>query len=202
MKIHSVIGGGGVRLHVREWGKNSAPAILLIHGWSQNHLCWQKQYESELAEEFRLVAFDLRGHGMSDAPLAQENYTEPQLWADDIAAIIKQLGLDRPVLVGWSYAGFIVCDYIRAYGQNAIAGINFVGAAVTLDSSAFGVLIGPGSSIMCPARPPMIYLPTFKQSETSCVHALLGRCRVTITRRLSAGTWPFRLGYGLHSLRE
>ena len=39
---HSVIGGGGVRLHVREWGKSAAPTILLIHGWSQNHLCWRK----------------------------------------------------------------------------------------------------------------------------------------------------------------
>jgi len=144
MKTHSVIGGGGVRLHVREWGKSTAPTILLIHGWSQNHLCWRKQYESKLTEEFRLVAFDLRGHGMSDAPKEQENYTEPQLWADDIAAIIMQLGLERPVLVGWSYAGFIICDYVRAHGQQAIAGINFVGAAVTLDTSAFGLLIGPG----------------------------------------------------------
>ena len=144
MKIHSVIGGGGLRLHVREWGKSAAPTILLIHGWSQNHLCWRKQYKSKLTEEFRLVAFDLRGHGMSDAPTAQENYTEPQLWADDIAAIIMQLGLERPVLVGWSYAGFIICDYVRAHGQEAIAGVNFVGAAVTLDTSAFGALIGPG----------------------------------------------------------
>jgi len=130
MKVHSVIGGSGVRLHVREWGRGDAPAILFIHGWSQNHLCWRKQYESKLADEFRLVAFDLRGHGMSEAPQAQEHYTEPQPWADDIAAIIEQLGLDRPVLVGWSYAGFIICDYVRAYGQDAIAGINFVGAAV------------------------------------------------------------------------
>ncbi|RWC18955.1 MAG: alpha/beta hydrolase [Mesorhizobium sp.] len=144
MKIHSVIGGGGVKLHVCEWGKADAPAILFIHGWSQNHLCWRKQYESELADAFRLVAFDLRGHGMSEAPEAQQQYTEPKPWADDIAAIVGQLGLNRPVLVGWSYAGFIICDYVRAYGQDAIAGINFVGAAVTLDRAAFGVLIGPG----------------------------------------------------------
>jgi hypothetical protein len=38
----------------------------------------------------------------------------------------------------------VICDYLRAYGQDAIAGINFVGAAVTLDMAAFGVLIGPG----------------------------------------------------------
>ena len=77
MKIYSVIGGGDVKLHVREWGKADAPAILFIHGWSQNHLCWRKQYESVLADAFRLVAFDLRGHGMSEAPEAQQQYTSP-----------------------------------------------------------------------------------------------------------------------------
>jgi pimeloyl-ACP methyl ester carboxylesterase len=81
---------------------------------------------------------------MSEAPEAQEHYTEPQPWADDIAAIIDQLGLKHLTLVGWSYAGFVICDYVRSYGQNAIAGINFVGAAVMLDRAAFGVLIGPG----------------------------------------------------------
>jgi non-heme chloroperoxidase len=144
MKIHHVVGGGGVKLHVREWGNPNGPAILFIHGWSQNHLCWRKQYESELAEAFRLIAFDLRGHGMSEAPEPQENYTEAQPWADDIAALIDGLDIHRPALVGWSYAGFIICDYLRAYGQDAIAGINFVAAALTLDAAAFGVLIGPG----------------------------------------------------------
>ena len=48
MKAHTVRGGGGLRLHVREWGKTDGPPILLIHGWSQNHLCWVKQYESAL----------------------------------------------------------------------------------------------------------------------------------------------------------
>jgi pimeloyl-ACP methyl ester carboxylesterase len=129
-----------VKLHVREWGKVDAPPVLFIHGWSQNHLCWRKQYESQLADAFHLVAFDLRGHGMSEAPEAQEHYTEPQPWADDIAAIIDQLGLKHLTLVGWSYAGFVICDYVRSYGQNVIAGINFVGAAVTLDRAAFGVL--------------------------------------------------------------
>ena len=114
MKAHNVTGGAGLRLHVREWGKEAAPSILFIHGWSQNHLCWKNQYESTLAEDFRLVALDLRGHGMSEAPLEAEHYTEPQLWADDIAAVIDQLNLGSPVLVGWSYAGFIIGDYLRA----------------------------------------------------------------------------------------
>ena len=143
MKVHAVLGGGGLRLHVREWGKADGPPILLIHGWSQNHLCWAKQYESALSDEFRLVAYDLRGHGMSGAPLEPEHYTDGKLWADDVAAIIDELRLDRPVLVGWSYGAFVISDYVRGHGQNQIAAINFVEGAVKLGEAAFGTLIGP-----------------------------------------------------------
>ena len=145
MQTHTVAGGGGLQLHVREWGKADGPPILFIHGWSQNHLCWDKQYESALRDEFRLVAYDLRGHGMSEAPPGPGPYTDAALWADDLAAIIDQLGLDRPVLVGWSYGAFVICDYLRAYGQGRIAGVNFVGGGVKLGEAAFGTLFGPGS---------------------------------------------------------
>jgi non-heme chloroperoxidase len=144
MQVHTVTGGGGVRLHVREWGNADGPPILFIHGWSQNHLCWDKQYESALRDEFRLVAFDLRGHGMSQAPPGPEHYTDDRLWADDLAAIIGRLGLERAVLVGWSYGSLVICDYIRAYGQDRVAAINFVEGAVKLGEAAFGTLIGPG----------------------------------------------------------
>ncbi len=142
--VHSVQGGGGLRLHVCEWGNQDGPPILLIHGWSQNQLCWVRQYESELAEEFRLVAFDLRGHGMSEAPLEREHYVDGELWADDLAAIIEQLDLVRPVLVGWSYGSFVIGDYVRRYGQDRIGAIAFVEGAVKLNEAAFGTLIGPG----------------------------------------------------------
>jgi non-heme chloroperoxidase len=144
MKTHTVRGGGGLQLQVREWGRQDAPPILFIHGLSQNHLCWARQYESALAEEFRLVAYDFRGHGMSEAPLEPEHYTDSALWADDVAAIIDTLGLDRPVLVGWSYGAFVIADYIRAHGQEGIAAIDFAGGAVKMGPDAFGTLLGPG----------------------------------------------------------
>jgi non-heme chloroperoxidase len=81
---------------------------------------------------------------MSEAPLEQALYTDAGLWADDLAAIIEELHLDRPVLVGWSYGGFVICDYIRAHGQDRIGAIDFVAAAVKLGPAAFGTLIGPG----------------------------------------------------------
>jgi non-heme chloroperoxidase len=144
MKIHTVKGAAGINLHVREYGKSTGIPILLIHGWSQNHLCWSKQYDSALKDDARIVALDLRGHGMSDAPEEVNQYTDGDKWADDLAAVIDELALDRTILVGWSYGGYIIADYVRRKGQSKIAGINFVGAAVVLGPKAFGPLLGPG----------------------------------------------------------
>jgi non-heme chloroperoxidase len=131
--ITTVVGGAGNRIHVREWGRRDGPTVLMIHGWSGSHQCWKNQIESGLADEFRLVAMDLRGHGMSDQPLDADQYRQQRLWATDLAAVIDQCHLDRPTLVAWSYGGFIVCDYVRAYGQDGISAVNLVGAAVTLN---------------------------------------------------------------------
>ena len=132
MLITSVIGGGGARLHVREWGRRDAPPILFVHGWSQHHLAFRRQFESALADDFRVVTFDLRGHGMSEAPDKVEAYTSGDLWAADIAAVIEQRDLKRPVIVAWSYGGYVVSDYLSAFGDGAVAGVNYVGWSVVV----------------------------------------------------------------------
>jgi pimeloyl-ACP methyl ester carboxylesterase len=144
MKIHTVKGAANVNLHVREYGNPAGIPILFIHGWSQSHLCWSKQYAGTLANDARIVAVDLRGHGMSDAPMETDQYTDGDKWADDIAAVIDQLALDRPILVGWSYGGFVILDYLCRRGESNISAVNFVAAAVVLGPKAFGTLLGPG----------------------------------------------------------
>jgi non-heme chloroperoxidase len=106
-------------------------------------MCWSAQVGGPLAARFRMVTFDNRGHGMSDAPLDPSSYVDERLWAEDLAAVIEQTGLERPVLVAWSYGGFIVADYVRAYGDAGIAGIELVGGAVVLRPPSFEH-IGPG----------------------------------------------------------
>jgi pimeloyl-ACP methyl ester carboxylesterase len=140
---HEVKGGNGLRLHVREWGDPACPAVLFVHGWSQSQFCWARQYEAPELMGFRLVTLDLRGHGMSDKPLEPDQYADAQAWADDIAAVVDQMGLDRPILVGWSYGGFAITDYVRACGDSEIAGIVFAGGAVLLKPPSFDH-IGPG----------------------------------------------------------
>lgn len=98
-------------------------------------------YDPLLSSRFHLVAFDIRGHGASDKPDAPEYYAEDRLFADDVRAVIDSLGLEHPVLVGWSYAGRIVGDYLESYGTRRLAGINYV-CARTNNQSEF---VGPGN---------------------------------------------------------
>jgi len=140
---HEILGGGGVKLHAREWGNPRGPGLLFIHGWSQSDLCWLNQVRGDLAGTFRIVTFDLRGHGLSGKPAGPEHYADGQLWADDVASVIDQTGLEQPIVVAWSYGGCVVADYLRAYADTRIGGINLVGAAVILGPAAFGH-IGPG----------------------------------------------------------
>ncbi len=129
----------GVALFAQCAGHPERPGIVFIHGFSQCHLAWRRQMQDpSLAAQFRLVAYDLRGHGASDKPAGPEAYTEDRRWADELAAVIEAAQLKRPVLVAWSYAGRVVADYVRAYGQDGIAGINYVAAATKTDRSFWG----------------------------------------------------------------
>jgi pimeloyl-ACP methyl ester carboxylesterase len=141
---YTVEGGAGLALNVLEWGRRDGPAIVFIHGWSQAYPCWQKQYDSFLAEHFRLIAFDLRGHGLSAAPTDPACYQDSRLWADDLRAILTRLEVGPVVLVGWSYGSFVIGDYLRAYGAGGVAGINLVGAGVRFGEQAIGTYIGAG----------------------------------------------------------
>ena len=68
MKTHTITGGGGTPLHLVETGNPTGRPILFIHGFSQCWLAWNRQLSSDLAESHRLVALDLRGHGLSGKP--------------------------------------------------------------------------------------------------------------------------------------
>lgn len=128
LRSRRVAGADGVGLHVVEAGPEEAPAFLLIHGWSQHHLCWSKQLSGALAERYRVVAFDLRGHGASDKPLTPEAYESSEPWAGDLAAILEALGLERPILVGWSMGAWALMDYLRVHGDARLGGVAITGA--------------------------------------------------------------------------
>lgn len=135
----------GVELAVRTAGPTTARPIVFIHGIAQSHRVWDRLFDSALADRYRMVAFDLRGHGDSQAPGA--DFTRARL-ADDLVAVIAEL--DHPVLVPWSFGGVVVGEYLRRFGDAALGGLVYVAASVRTGRDA-ATLFGPG--MMNHARP-------------------------------------------------
>lgn len=137
-RSHRVTTPDGVGIAVQDWGECDAPPVLLIHGFSQSCLSWARQTAGPLVRTYRLVAYDIRGHGASDKPLERARYRDPAAWAGEVGAVIAALGLRRPVLVGWSYGGRIIGDYLAQQGDGAIGGVVFAAGAVSNEPHLFG----------------------------------------------------------------
>jgi non-heme chloroperoxidase len=137
-----VEGADGTRLFVQEQGEG--PTILWIHGYCQSHLAWDQQFtSSELNASYRQVRLDLRGHGLSDKSFDAALLQDGATWAADIKTVIDTLHLHRPVLAGWSYGGYVICDYIRKYGQDDLSGLIFIAAATEMGRAEANALLGP-----------------------------------------------------------
>jgi non-heme chloroperoxidase len=89
-----------------------------------------------------MVHLDLRGHGLSDKLADPAAFQDGKIWAEDIPAVISALRLNKPILAGWSYGGFIICDYIRHCGQENLGGLIFVAAATEMGRDETNTLLG------------------------------------------------------------
>ena len=123
-----VDGANGSPLGVFDEGPADGPEILFIHGLGQGAASFRPQFESPLARDHHLVAFDLRGHGVSGKPTDAGAYTDPGNWAEDVDRVMAATHLHRPVIVAWSYGTRVVSDYIRVLGSSKMGGLVLVGA--------------------------------------------------------------------------
>lgn len=128
----------GLALAARRHGAETGQGLIFIHGFSQSGLCWSRQTTSPVLAHLPMVDYDFRGHGGSDKPLEEAAYKDPARWAGEVAAVIAASGLTRPILVGWSYAGRIIGDYLATFGSAALGGIVFVDAATSNERAFYG----------------------------------------------------------------
>ena len=98
----------GITLHYQRVG--TGPDVVMVHGITGNLAVWHLHLVPALAEEHRLLTYDLRGHGYSDTP--PTGYS-PDDMADDLLGLLDALELERPVVVGHSY-GADVALYLAA----------------------------------------------------------------------------------------
>jgi pimeloyl-ACP methyl ester carboxylesterase len=98
-----------LRLHYLDWGGEGKPLVLL-HGLASNARIWDLA-APRLADRFRVIAVDQRGHGLSDRPDSEYSFDEV---CGDLGALLAALALERPLLVGHSWGGSVVMAYAAA----------------------------------------------------------------------------------------
>jgi len=134
----------GTRIASYAVGDPANPAILLIHGWAQQSLCWDPLIE-HLKDRFHLVAMDLRGHGASDKPEDPAAYTDTSLWGDDVAAVMAAHDLTDVTLVGWSYGSRVIASYLATHGEAALTGVVLAGGILAIGNAREDWMVGAAS---------------------------------------------------------
>ena len=107
---------------------SSGPFILLTHGYAATSAMWNDQI-AVLSKEYRLVLWDMRGHGKTDYPEEPQAYSEAAT-VDDMAAILDAVGAETAIVGGLSLGGYMSMAFYGSYPDR-------VGALLIIDT-------GPG----------------------------------------------------------
>ena len=104
----------GVNIYYKDWGPKEAQPIVFHHGWPLSADDWDNKMLFFLAEGYRVIAIDRRGHGRSDQ--VSEGH-DMDHYAADASAVVESLDLRNAVHVGHSTGGGQVARYVAQYGQ-------------------------------------------------------------------------------------
>jgi pimeloyl-ACP methyl ester carboxylesterase len=96
----------GVKIHYEVAGEDGAPVVLLSHGYSATTDMWNGQLGPLAGAGYRVITWDMRGHGQSAAPEDDALYSE-KLTVDDMAALLDVAGVDTAVIGGLSLGGYM-----------------------------------------------------------------------------------------------
>jgi non-heme chloroperoxidase len=106
----------GARLYYKDWG--TGQPIVFHHGWPLTADDWDAQMMFFLAQGFRVIAFDRRGHGRSTQTL---NGNDMDTYAADTAALVRHLDLHNAIHIGHSTGGGVVARYVAQHAEGRVA---------------------------------------------------------------------------------
>ncbi len=104
----------GIHINYEEHGSPSGAPILLTNAFAATLQMWQPQFEA--LSDYRVIGWDMRGHGGTDSPPDQDAYSE-KLTVADMAALLEHLGVERAVIGGLSLGGYISLEFQLAHPE-------------------------------------------------------------------------------------
>lgn len=117
---------GDLTFHYVQWGEQGPP-IIFVHGLTANAFCFQA-FADDLTRDHRVFAYDLRGRGDSDKP--ESGYSIP-IHAADLAELIDEWELNRPVVAGHSSGAFIAL-YLAAHYPEKLSKLILIDAGASV----------------------------------------------------------------------
>jgi pimeloyl-ACP methyl ester carboxylesterase len=106
----------GLTVHYQQRGQG--PDLVMIHGLFSNLAFWYLSVMPELARDFRVTVYDLRGHGYSDMP--PHGYTSGDM-AIDLHALLERLGIERTHIVGHSFGGAVALHHTAIHPERVLS---------------------------------------------------------------------------------
>ena len=178
-------------LHYLEWGEADAPPIVCVHGYTGSADAFNA-LARHLHDRYRILAFDVRGHGESAwSPTGAYRYADQ---ASDLAEFAKQLGLDKYVLIGTSMGGIIAMTYAAAHGDR-LAGlvINDIGPDAEAGTQRITRMVGSRPDEFTSLEEAMAYRramsPILAARSAEDQHELA----LGVLRRGTGGKWAWKM---------
>ncbi len=109
--------------------------IVFLHGYTGSSQDWANQIPS-VSKKYRAVAMDSRGHGRSEAPTEEEDYSV-KIFSEDVYALLLKLGIEKCCLVGHSMGGFMALQFVLDHPE-------IIKALVLVDTSSGEFEVAPG----------------------------------------------------------
>lgn len=109
-----VVNLNGISVNYEEHGDQAGAPILLTHAYAATLQMWQPQFDGWAG--YRVIAWDMRGHGATESPARQDQYSE-KLTVEDMASLLRHLGIQRAVIGGLSLGGYLSLEFQHAHPE-------------------------------------------------------------------------------------